>query len=214
MPNLRMFALAAGAALLLGSWTAAGASAAKHKLRIETQSHVPTTSSTPAWLQLNLHGSIGTYAEPDCHIEAPGRFLNNEANKVVFEGTEEFVDTECVGGSIVGSPGKIQMAFSSGLLTVNHMKITLDAEGCVYALTTKLKLELAFPETEATQGVEIKMKLNKTLSHPTEERECPIPSPHAGEEGPVVELEQVGVSAEQEPFPSNPFVITPVAATA
>ena len=213
MPNLRMFALAVGAALLLGAWAATDASAAKHKLRVETQSHVPATANTPAWLQLNLHGSIGTYAEPECHIEAPGKFLNNEANKVVFEGTEEFVDTECVGGSIVGSPGKIEMAFSSGLLTVEHMKIVLDAEGCVYALTTTLKIELEFPETEASRAVGIKIKLNKKLSHPTEERECPIPSPHAGEEGPVVQLDEVGVSAEQEPFPSNPFVITPVAAT-
>lgn len=213
MFRLRTFAVAVGAALLLGSWTATDASAAKQKLRIESQSHTPTTSNTPAWLQLNLHGSIGTYAEPECHIEAPGRFLNNESSKVTFEGTEEFVDTECVGGDIVGSPGKIRMAFSSGLVTVEHMKIVLDAEGCVYALTTKLKLEGAFPETEATHGVEIKMKLNKKLSHPTEERECPIPSPHAGEEGPTVQLDEVGVSAEQEPFPSNAFMITPVAAT-
>ena len=213
MRYLKIFALAVGAALLFCVWAATGASAAKPKLRIETQSHTPATSNTPGWLQLNLHGSIGTYAEPECHIEAPGKFLNNESTKVVFEGTEEFIDTECVGGSIVGSPGKIRMAFSSGLLTVEHMKIVLDAEGCVYALTTKLKLERAFAETEAPQGTEIKMKLNKKLSHPTEERECPIPSPHAGEEGPVVQLDEVGVSSEQEPFPSNAFVITPVAAT-
>lgn len=208
MPNSRIFVLALGTALLIGAWSATVVSAAQHKLRIETQSHVPTTSSTPGWLQLNLHGSIGTYAEPECHIEAPGRFLNNEGNKVVFEGTEEFVDTECIGGSIVGSPGKIQMAFSSGLLTLQHMKIVLDAEGCVYALTTKLELTGPFPETEASQAVEIKVKLDKKLSHPTEERECPIPSPHAGEEGPVVRLEEVGVSEEAEPFPANPFLIS------
>jgi hypothetical protein len=206
--RLRTFALTTGAALLFAWSTAAGASAAKHKIRVESQSHATVTATTPAWLQLNIHGSFGTYAESDCHIEAPGSFLNNEANKVVFQGTEEFVDTECTGGSLVGSPGQIKMTFSAGLLTLTHMKIVLNAEGCVYELTTKLKLELAFPETEATQGVEIKTKLNRKQSHPTEERECPIPSPHAGEEGPEVRLAEVGVSEEEEPFPANAFLIS------
>lgn len=210
MFHLRMFALTVGAALLFVPWSAADASATKHKLRIETQSHAAVTSTTPAWLQLNIHGNIGTYAEPECHIEAPGSFINNEAPQVVFQGTEEFVDTECTGGSLIGSPGKITMAFKTGLLTVSHMKIVINAEGCVYELTTKLKIELAFPETEASQAVEIKTKLNRKLSHPTEERQCPIPSPHAGEEGPVVHLEEVGVSAEEEPFPANAFILSSV----
>ena len=208
MSYLRTFALTV-AALLFASWTAADASA-KAKLRVETQSHTPATAATPAWLQLNLHGSIGTYAEPDCHVEATGSFMKNEAPKVVFQGTEEFVDTECTGGSLIGSPGEITMTFSSGLLTVTHIKIVLDAEGCVYALTTKLKIEMESSETEAPQATPIKIKLNRKLSHPTEERQCPIPSPHQGEEGPEVLLSEVGVSEEQEPFPANAFLIASV----
>lgn len=204
MFRLRMFALTMGAALLF----AADASATVHKLRIETHSHTPVTAATPAWLQLNIHGNIGTYAEPECHIEATGSFVNNESNKVTFQGTENYVDTECTGGSLIGSPGKITMAFSRGLLTLSHMKIVLNAEGCVYELTTKLKIELAFTETEASKATEIETKLNRKASHPTEERECPIPSPHAGEEGPVVHLDEVGVSAEEEPFPANAFLIS------
>jgi hypothetical protein len=207
MFRLKVFGLMMGAALLLGWSSAADATAAK-KLSIETHSHAKVTAATPAWEQFNIHGSIGTYAEPECHIEARGSFTNNESPKVNFQGTEEFVDTECTGGSLIGSPGKITMSFSKGLLTIAHMKIVLNAEGCVYELTTKLKIELPFPETEATKEVEIKTKLNRSLSHPTEERECPIPSPHAGEEGPVVRLAEVGVSEEEEPFPSNAFVIS------
>jgi len=207
----RIVAVAIGAALLLSSSTASEAAGAKQKLRIETQSHAAVTAATPAWLQLNIHGTFGTYAESDCHIEAPGSFLNTEGPKVAFQGTEEFVDTECTGGSLIGSPGRIKMVFSRGLLTLSHMKIVLDAEGCVYELTTKLKLELEFPETEATQGVEVKIKLNRKKSHPTEEQQCPIPSPHAGEEGPEVKLAEVGVSAEEEPFPANAFLISSAA---
>jgi hypothetical protein len=208
MFRLRMFTAMIAAAFLFAPGIATDASAASTKLRIESHSHEPVTATTPAWLQFNIHGNIGTYDEPECHIEAGGTFMHNESSKVVFQGTEKFVDTECTGASLVGSPGKITMEFSSGLLTLSHMKIVLDAEGCVYELATKLNIARALRETEARKAVEITTKLNAKLSQPTEERECPIPAAHAGEEGPVVHLDHVGVSAEEEPFPANAFVIS------